>query len=136
MFESKAFRSLFPLAPMPTLKNTLDIRLTESVVFLRGGDGTGRHRTGTQPNAPPAMIRGLLTLTLVKPTKISSIEVELLGKTSTAWPEGTCISGFDAPCNVSLGCAAEQRLDERMASALVCGSTPQISRILISCEEG
>lgn len=74
---------------MPATKNTLDIRLTESVVFLRGGDGTGRHRSGTQPNAPPALIRGLLTLTLVKPTKISSIEVELLGKTSTAWPEGT-----------------------------------------------
>ena len=82
-------KPLFALpSSMPTLKNSLDIRLTESVVFLRGGDGTGRHRSGTQPNAPPAMIRGLLTLTLVKPTKISSIEVELLGKTSTVWPEG------------------------------------------------
>lgn len=73
---------------MPSAKNTLDIRLTESVVFLRTGDGTGRTRSGTQPNAPPAMVRGLLTLTIVKPTKISSIEVELTGKTSTAWPEG------------------------------------------------
>ncbi|PSR72721.1 hypothetical protein PHLCEN_2v11416 [Hermanssonia centrifuga] len=62
---------------MPHTKNCLEIRLTESVVFLRGGDGTGRHRTGTQPTAPPAMIRGLLTLNVAKPTKISSIEVEL-----------------------------------------------------------
>ncbi|OBZ69662.1 hypothetical protein A0H81_10402 [Grifola frondosa] len=37
--------------PMPsqikgsTHKNTLEIRLTESVVFLRAGDATGRHRT-------------------------------------------------------------------------------------------
>ncbi|KAI0343649.1 hypothetical protein BDW22DRAFT_1356137 [Trametopsis cervina] len=74
--------------PMPALKNSLDIRLTESVVFLRTGDGTGRTRHGSQPAAPPAMVRGLLTLNIVKPTKISSIEIELTGKTRTAWPEG------------------------------------------------
>ena len=73
---------------MPVPKNSLSIRLTESVVFLRTGDGTGRTRHGTQPSAPPAMVRGLLTLNITKPTKISSIEVELVGKTSTAWPEG------------------------------------------------
>ncbi|KAI0090703.1 hypothetical protein BDY19DRAFT_886993 [Irpex rosettiformis] len=73
---------------MPALRNSLDIRLTESVVFLRTGDGTGRARHGSQPAAPPAMVRGLLTMNIVKPTKISSIEIELLGKTSTAWPEG------------------------------------------------
>ena len=76
---------------MPALRNSLDIRLTESVVFLRTGDGTGRIRHGSQPAAPPAMVRGLLTLNLVKPTKISSIEIELVGKTSTAWPEGAWI---------------------------------------------
>ncbi len=77
---------------MPALRSTLDIRLAESVVFLRTGDGTGRTRHGTQPSAPPAMVRGLLTLNIVKPTKISSIEIELTGKTSTAWPEGVCAS--------------------------------------------
>lgn len=76
---------------MPAAKNSLSIRLTESVVFLRTGDGTGRTRGGTQAQAPPAMIRGLLTLNLVKPTKISSIEIELVGKTSTAWPEGVFV---------------------------------------------
>lgn len=40
-----------------------------------------------QADAPPGMLRGLLTLTLAKPTRISSIEIELVGKTSTAWPE-------------------------------------------------
>ncbi|TFY60898.1 hypothetical protein EVJ58_g4850 [Rhodofomes roseus] len=76
--------------PAPTKqsqKNVLDIRLAESVVFLRAGDATGRPRN-MQSDAPPGMLRGLLTLTLVKPTKISSIEIELVGKTSTAWPEG------------------------------------------------
>ncbi|KZT72264.1 hypothetical protein DAEQUDRAFT_664375 [Daedalea quercina L-15889] len=76
--------------PAPTKqlqKNALDIRLAESVVFLRAGDATGRPRN-MQADAPPGMLRGLLTLTLIKPTKISSIEIELVGKTSTAWPEG------------------------------------------------
>ncbi|KAH9910413.1 uncharacterized protein B0H18DRAFT_895733 [Fomitopsis serialis] len=76
--------------PTPTKqpqKNAFDIRLAESVVFLRAGDATGRPRN-MQADAPPGMLRGLLTLTLVKPTKISSIEIELVGKTSTAWPEG------------------------------------------------
>lgn len=76
---------------MPTTtkpqKNALDIRLAESVVFLRAGDATGRLRN-MQIDAPPGMLRGLLTLTLIKPTKISSIELVLVGKTSTAWPEG------------------------------------------------
>lgn len=66
-------------------KNSLSIRLAESVIFLRA-DPSGRNRN--LPDAPPAVLRGLLTLTLVKPTKISSIEVELVCKTSTAWPEG------------------------------------------------
>lgn len=34
------------------------------------------------------MVRGLLTLNIVKPIKISSIEIELTGKTNTSWPEG------------------------------------------------
>ncbi|KAL4252367.1 hypothetical protein ABKN59_004884 [Abortiporus biennis] len=68
------------------IKNSLEIRLAESVVFLRAGDATGRTRN--QINAPPAMLRGLLTMTLVKPTKITSIDIELVCKTSTAWPEG------------------------------------------------
>lgn len=67
-------------------KNSLDIRLAESVVFLRAGDATGRFRHPV--SEPPAMLRGLLVLNLVKPTKITSIEVELVCKTNTSWPEG------------------------------------------------
>ncbi|KZV66431.1 hypothetical protein PENSPDRAFT_654907 [Peniophora sp. CONT] len=65
--------------------NTLNISLTESTVFLRGVDFTGRRRN--HDNEMPAMIRGLLTLELSKPTRISSIEVELQGKTSSALPD-------------------------------------------------
>ncbi|KAI0629402.1 hypothetical protein C8Q77DRAFT_1065317 [Trametes polyzona] len=68
-------------------KNSLDIRLAESVVFLRAGDATGRQRN-LQADAPPGMVRGLLVLNLAKPTRITSIEIELVGKTVTAWPEG------------------------------------------------
>lgn len=76
--------------PAPS-KNALDIRLAESVVFLRAGDATGRQRT-MQADASPGMVRGLLVLTLAKPTRITSIEVELVGRTVTAWPEGTFLS--------------------------------------------
>ncbi|KAG6841423.1 hypothetical protein C0991_011317 [Blastosporella zonata] len=34
------------------------------------------------------MLRGLLVLELAKPTRITSIELELIAKSSTAWPEG------------------------------------------------
>lgn len=65
-------------------KNTLSIKLTESVVFLRISNPTGRD----QENAAPAMVRGLLTLNIVKPTRISSIEIELQGKATTSSFEG------------------------------------------------
>lgn len=67
-------------------RNTLCIRLTESVVFLRTSDPTGRDHN--QENAAPAMVRGLLTLNIVKPTRISSIEIELQGKATTSSFEG------------------------------------------------
>lgn len=65
-------------------KNSLSIRLTESAVFLRS-DGAGRRRGG---GSRPSMLRGLLTLDLAKPTRITSIELELQAKSVTAWPEG------------------------------------------------
>ncbi|VDC02678.1 unnamed protein product [Peniophora sp. CBMAI 1063] len=65
--------------------NSLTISLTENTVFLRGVDFTGRRRN--HDNETPAIIRGLLTLELSKPTRISSIEVELQGKTSTSLPD-------------------------------------------------
>jgi len=67
-------------------KNCLSIRLSESAVFLRTDDPTGRRRIIDAP--PTSMLRGLLTLELAKPTKITSIDIELQATTSTALPEG------------------------------------------------
>lgn len=66
----------------------LTIRLTESAVFLPT-DGIPTRRGSTLPDPRNAVLRGLLILELVKPTKITSIDVELTAVTSTAWPEGT-----------------------------------------------
>lgn len=68
-------------------KNSLSIRLTESAVFLPI-DGTPIRRGSTVRPDRSAVLRGLLILDLVKPTKITSIDVELSAITSTAWPEG------------------------------------------------
>lgn len=67
-----------------TNKNSLTIRLTESAVFLRS-DGTGRQ---PRDDSRPSMLRGLLTLDLAKPTRITSIELELVASSVVSWPEG------------------------------------------------
>jgi hypothetical protein len=41
-----------------------------------------------EEEGPPAMLRGLLTLTLAKPTRIRKIDAKLKGFTRTEWPEG------------------------------------------------
>ncbi|KAG7087283.1 hypothetical protein E1B28_013261 [Marasmius oreades] len=66
-------------------QNTLSILLAESAVFLRTNDATGRNRYG---DSQPSIVRGLLVLDVVKPMKISAIELELIAKSVTAWPEG------------------------------------------------
>ncbi|KAG6861114.1 hypothetical protein C0995_003843 [Termitomyces sp. Mi166 len=70
---------------MAEKKNPLTIRLTEAAVFLRS-DGLGRRHHGS--DSRPSMLRGLLVLELAKPTRITSIELELIAKSSIAWPEG------------------------------------------------
>lgn len=70
---------------IPKGKNSLTIRLTESAVFLRS-DSSTHHRVRTEDR--PALLRGLLILNLAKPTRISGIDVELVGKAEAAWPEG------------------------------------------------
>ena len=70
----------------------LQIRLTEPVIFLRGPstglDGRGRPQI-VRNDGQPAMLRGLLTLRLSKPTRIRSISIQFTGKARTEWPEGT-----------------------------------------------
>ncbi|KZV89102.1 hypothetical protein EXIGLDRAFT_159254 [Exidia glandulosa HHB12029] len=68
--------------------HSLNIRLTEAVVFLRGGVDLNSTKWHSVPNAPPALLRGLLVLRVDKPVKVKSIEVELEGTTRTEWPEG------------------------------------------------
>ncbi|THH03390.1 hypothetical protein EW145_g6296 [Phellinidium pouzarii] len=65
----------------------LSIRLTESVVFLRGSVESTVLGRRTARESPPAMLRGLLMLNLDKPTKISSIEITLEGKSQSSWPD-------------------------------------------------
>jgi hypothetical protein len=74
----------------------LQIRLTEPVIFLRG-PSTGLDFRGRpqqiSSDAQPAMLRGLLTLRLTKPTRIRRIEIKLEGKAKTEWPEGESPEG-------------------------------------------
>ncbi|KAH9174969.1 hypothetical protein EDB89DRAFT_426043 [Lactarius sanguifluus] len=70
--------------------NSLSISLIDSIVFLRGVDHSSWRAT-VHENAPPSILRGLLTLCLTKPTRISSIQVELIGQSMTTWLEGTAV---------------------------------------------
>ncbi|KIM87620.1 hypothetical protein PILCRDRAFT_4046 [Piloderma croceum F 1598] len=78
----KTFQTDYELAFQLVMshKNSLTISLAESVVF---------RTNGRRPNdpSPPSMLRGLLILNLCKPTRISSIELELTGKSTASWPQ-------------------------------------------------
>lgn len=71
-------------------KKQLDITLTEPVIFLRSSDPSGRREVDV--NDPPTLVRGILTLNVVKPIGISSIDVELTGLLTVSYPEGSCYS--------------------------------------------
>ncbi|KAF8891808.1 hypothetical protein BD779DRAFT_1513256 [Infundibulicybe gibba] len=62
-------------------KTSFKITLNESVVFLR----PNRSRSG---EPPPSLLRGLLILELAKPTRITSIELDLQAESLTSWPDG------------------------------------------------
>jgi len=90
--------------PQKPKKNAVSIRLNESAIFLRT-DGPSARRTNNETRN--SMLRGLLVLDLVKPTKITSIDVQLTATTSTAWPEGkflvvhgipSVVQSFDDQC--------------------------------------
>ncbi|KAJ7072695.1 hypothetical protein C8F01DRAFT_972326 [Mycena amicta] len=71
------------------MKNTLTIRLTEAAIFLKTSENNARRRNPTDDaGCRPSMLRGLLTLSIAKPTKITSIDLELQAKATTSWPEG------------------------------------------------
>ncbi|KAI9441622.1 hypothetical protein H4582DRAFT_1933830 [Lactarius indigo] len=70
--------------------NSLSISLIDPIVFLRGVDHSSWRAT-VHENAPPSILRGLLVLYLTKPTRISSIQVELVGQSVTTWLEGSAV---------------------------------------------
>ncbi|KAI9465256.1 hypothetical protein BJY52DRAFT_1209668 [Lactarius psammicola] len=71
-------------------KNSLSISLIDPIVFLHGVDSSS-WRSTVHENAPPSILRGLLTLCLAKTTRISSIQVELIGQSVTSWLEGPAV---------------------------------------------
>ena len=64
-------------------------RAVPHVVWPSSAETTVTGRRATR-DAPPIMLRGLLALSLDKPTKISSIESTLEGKSVVTCPEGSC----------------------------------------------
>ena len=71
------------------MPNSLSLALAESALFLRA---VHVHRTpSSHDNAPPAILRGLLVLSLAKPTRVSSIVVELIAESVAIWTEGMAI---------------------------------------------
>ena len=71
----------------PRSKSSVSITLTEPFVILRTVD-----TAGSQPLlgefAPSSVLRGLLALDLSKPSKVSSIQIELQATSSASWSEG------------------------------------------------
>ncbi|UZJ54063.1 hypothetical protein CBS101457_003383 [Exobasidium rhododendri] len=71
---------------------SLQLTLFEPVIFLRGQSAVGENGRGrARPinfDAPPSQLRGLLLLTLPKPSKIKEISILLQGRARTDWPEG------------------------------------------------
>lgn len=97
--SSSSSRPIFPRGPSSNSMAhsnaalpPLSIRLTEPITFLRGtatGEDFRGRRQLVSADAPPAVLRGLLTLRLTKAsTRIKRIEVRLEGKVRTEWPEG------------------------------------------------
>ena len=73
-------------------KKQFYITLTEPIVFLRTSDPSGRLQRESDDS--PALVRGIVTLNVVKPIGISTIEVELTG-TLAINPEGSLIISGD-----------------------------------------
>lgn len=97
-------------------------RVTEGTTT---GGGT-REEAEAADEPPPAMLRGLLTLTLAKPSRIRDISIKLRGIAKTDWPEGAF--GWEA-CEVGRGANAlrflgigPRRLDVMEETTLVSSS--------------
>lgn len=98
-------------------KSALSIHLTESVTFLHSSPGER-----VDEDAQPSVLRGLLTLTLSKPAKLTSIEIQLQGSSYMSWQSGRLwkhsLLNID-PCIIVLGVGAEcvERTEQQVYSA-------------------
>lgn len=66
----------------------LTIKLMEPFVFVTAPT-RHVHRAAESGAGGPVLVRGLLTLKVPKPTKITGIDVTLTGQSVTDWPEGS-----------------------------------------------
>ena len=80
-------------------KKQFYITLTEPVVFLRTSDPSGRLQRDWDDS--PTIVRGILTLNVVKPIGISSIDVELTGMLAIN-PEGSRIISDMSPTTLTI----------------------------------
>jgi hypothetical protein len=98
------------LSKMP---NSLSLALAESALFLRA---VHVHQTqSSHENAPPAILRGLLVLSLAKHTRISSIQAELVAQSVTVWTEVMAIWSTFSAIFVNNLCRTTLALPRRVA---------------------
>jgi arrestin-related trafficking adapter 3/6 len=117
-------------------KSSLSIALTEPFVILRTADVSGSPLLGEF--SPPSVLRGLLALDLPKPTKISSIQIELQAMSYTSWTEGMFYvhSSFNSFITVSgMGTPGERKLFSATQIFFRAASSPSSGRSL-SVEPG
>ena len=71
---------------------SVQVACMEPVVYLRGQSAVGEDARGRRRqidfDAPPSQLRGLVTLSLPRPSRIKEITITLQGKSRTDWPEG------------------------------------------------
>ncbi|KAI9459347.1 hypothetical protein HD554DRAFT_1619258 [Boletus coccyginus] len=79
----------------PKKQHHLYITLTEPIAFLRTPDPSGRLQP--DPDDPPTIVRGVLTLNVAKPIEISSIEAELSGMLAISYQEGIGSRSIELP---------------------------------------
>lgn len=82
-------------SPLPNLDggggNSRSASRTRFTEGTTTGSGT-REESEAVDEPPPAVLRGLLTLTLAKPSRIRDITVKIKGTARTDWPEGESLS--------------------------------------------
>lgn len=106
----------------PKKQHHLYITLTEPIAFLRTPDPSGRLQP--DPDDPPTVVRGVLTLNVAKPIVISSIEAELSGMLAISYQEGSCCLDLSHPLCASTDAS---RCSSLSSHGLFCPLIPRTS---------